>query len=397
MVRNSLNIENRICFDSDSGSGGSDEDFDQERQQDIAMAAAQRAGAQTTGNYTFSDDFDQGSADNQALIGATSDILAADRSAQQRGEDRNVAIQTAERFAGQTPTVQAALDNAMKAPTNLGAPAGNVQAPRFDTPPPPSQQSIIETLRSIPPGSIKGTYTRSSPRTNFFADAYNRNRGQGGLFGGQPRGTGFASIGSAFARGPVGTIVRGVFGGPPPQSGEDIAAMQAGQMLGLASKGMTPEQEVGLLGGANDMFDPETGTFTDVPVGSKGGTLSSSIFGPPVYSGNFDPNYSGPFQDLVNPPGFDGGGNDDGGERDESAADDNTAISEGTGVGQIPSDELAVNFLRRPYYLYSGFGNQYQPYGYAPTTMVDLLQSRGMTQPQQADTLGLFGNPRDFV
>ena len=190
--------------------------------------------------------------------------------------------------------------------------------------------------------------------------------------------------------------MRGIFGGPEPQSGEDIAAMQAGQMLGLASKGMTPEEEAGLLAGANDMFDPETGTFTDVPVGSRGGTLSTNFLGLPVYSGNFDPNYSGPFQDLVNPPpGFDGGGISD--DQRQEAAEDNAAITAGTGVGEIPSDQLAVNFLRRPYYLYSGFGNQYQPYGYAPTTMVDLLQSRGMTQPQQADTLGLFANPRDFV
>jgi hypothetical protein len=29
-------------------------------------------------------------------------------------------------------------------------------------------------------------------------------------------------------------------------------------------------------------------------------------------------------------------------------------------------------------------------------TLVDLLQTRGMTQPDQADTLGLFGNPRSF-
>jgi len=68
----------------------------------------------------------------------------------------------------------------------------------------------------------------------------------------------------------------------------------------------------------------------------------------------------------------------------------------GGGIGEIPSDELAINYLQNPYYAYSGFGNQYNPYGYATGTMVDLLQSRGMTQPQQADTLGLFGNPRDF-
>lgn len=69
----------------------------------------------------------------------------------------------------------------------------------------------------------------------------------------------------------------------------------------------------------------------------------------------------------------------------------------GDGIGEIPSDELAIDYLQNPYYAYSGFGNQYNPYGFAQGTLVDLLQSRGMTQPQQADTLGLFGNPRDFA
>ena len=50
------------------------------------------------------------------------------------------------------------------------------------------------------------------------------------------------------------------------------------------------------------------------------------------------------------------------------------------------------------FYLYSGTGNLYQPYGYAGGTLVDLLQTRGMTQPQQAaPNLNIFGNPRDFA
>ena len=61
------------------------------------------------------------------------------------------------------------------------------------------------------------------------------------------------------------------------------------------------------------------------------------------------------------------------------------------------SDDLAVNYLQDPYYLYSGINNQYQPYGYAQNTLVDLLRTRNMTQPQQrAANLGLFGNPGDF-
>ena len=62
------------------------------------------------------------------------------------------------------------------------------------------------------------------------------------------------------------------------------------------------------------------------------------------------------------------------------------------------SDDLAVNYLQNPFYLYSGQGNLYQPYGYAQNTLVDLLRTRNLTQPTQAaPNLGLFGNPGDFV
>ena len=97
------------------------------------------------------------------------------------------------------------------------------------------------------------------------------------------------------------------------------------------------------------------------------------------------------------------GRNSGGGSGDDQMAsimppiDDGSGGGGGGGIGEIPSDELAIDYLQNPYYAYSGFGNQYNPYGFAQGTMVDLLQSRGMTQPQQADTLGLFGNPRDFA
>jgi hypothetical protein len=62
------------------------------------------------------------------------------------------------------------------------------------------------------------------------------------------------------------------------------------------------------------------------------------------------------------------------------------------------SEDLATNYLQNPFYLYSGQGNLYQPYGYAGNTLVDLLRTRNLTQPQQAAAnLGLFGNPGDFV
>ena len=60
-------------------------------------------------------------------------------------------------------------------------------------------------------------------------------------------------------------------------------------------------------------------------------------------------------------------------------------------------DDLAVNYLQNPFYLYSGQNNLFQPYGYAGNTLVDLLQTRNMQMPgQAAPNLGLFGNPRDF-
>ena len=62
------------------------------------------------------------------------------------------------------------------------------------------------------------------------------------------------------------------------------------------------------------------------------------------------------------------------------------------------SDDLALNYLQDPFYLYSGQGNLFQPYGYAQNTLVDLLRTRNLTQPTQAAAnLGLFGNPGDFV
>ena len=62
------------------------------------------------------------------------------------------------------------------------------------------------------------------------------------------------------------------------------------------------------------------------------------------------------------------------------------------------SDDLALNVLQNPFFLYSGTGNLFQPYGYAPNTLVDLLGTRNLTQPSSAaPNLNLFGNPRDFV
>ena len=62
MVRSSLDIYNRICFDSDkgpSGGGGlTDEDIDQDLQQDIAAAATGVRGRGQGGTFDYSPGFD---------------------------------------------------------------------------------------------------------------------------------------------------------------------------------------------------------------------------------------------------------------------------------------------------------------------------------------------------
>ena len=93
------------------------------------------------------------------------------------------------------------------------------------------------------------------------------------------------------------------------------------------------------------------------------------------------------------------GGDDDGNESNIIRARmSGTEPVDEPGDSKPPvSDELASDYLQNPFYLYSGMGNQYQPYGYAANTLVNLLRTRNMTQPQQAAAnLGLFGNPGDF-
>jgi hypothetical protein len=92
--------------------------------------------------------------------------------------------------------------------------------------------------------------------------------------------------------------------------------------------------------------------------------------------------------------GDDGGGN----EQTLIRRNPNDPVDEIVEETPPVSDQLATDFLQNPYYLYSGIGNQYQPYGYAQGTLVDLLRTRNLTQPQQqAANLGLFANPGDFV
>jgi len=127
------------------------------------------------------------------------------------------------------------------------------------------------------------------------------------------------------------------------------------------------------------------------------GTLSMNALGGVVYSGMNDPNYSGPFESLVRGTASNNGAGDDRQSNNQMAAQQPAApVDPGTTTPE-QIDDLAVNYLQNPYYLYSGQNNLFQPYGYAGGTLVDLLQTRNMQMPSQAaPDLGLFGNPRDF-
>ena len=172
------------------------------------------------------------------------------------------------------------------------------------------EKSLVDTLLgNIEPGSIKAdpNYDYQAPKEDFYADVYQD------MYGQTAPGTNLYSIGSALGNSTIPTLGRAIFGGESPRSGADEAAFQAGQMFNLASRGMTREQESDLYSGKTDMFDAETGKFSDVPVGTRGGTLDTNFLGLPVYSGMPDPYYKGgPFENLVNPSQEMQGGASDG-------------------------------------------------------------------------------------
>jgi len=211
--------------------------------------------------------------------------------------------------------------------------------------------------------SVPGAAGRNDPASGFFADAYDE------LYGGTAPGT---------AQFPAVALLGGLTGSADPA---DAAAFKVGTLQRMA-------RETG-----TGTVDPNTGAVTGVQAGP--GTLSMNSFGGVVYSGVPDPNYVGPFQNLVR-------GNT--GTMSSEDTDDSpmpTQAPEPVDPGTTTPeqiDDLAINYLRNPFYLYSGAGNLFQPYGYAGGTLVDLLQTRGMTMPDQAaPNLNLFGNPRDFA
>ena len=230
-----------------------------------------------------------------------------------------------------------------------------------------AQQSLASPDRPTPINQVAAAPGRNDPMSGFFAQAYDD------LYGGTPPGTGMATI---FGGGPLGSL----FNTPDPA---DAQAFNIGQLQRMVEQTGT------------GTIDPNTGAVTGVQAGP--GTLSMNSLGGIVYSGRNDPNYEGPFANLVRGTAGQNmsGGDDDGSS--QPASQPPATVDPGTTTPEV-IDDLASNYLLNPFYLYSGQGNLYQPYGYAGGTLVDLLQTRGMTQPQQAaPNLNIFGNPRDFV
>ena len=218
--------------------------------------------------------------------------------------------------------------------------------------------------------SVPGAAGRRDAGSGFFADAYDA------LYGtpdptDPPLLAPGTSIGALLGAGPLGAFTNQ----PDPA---DAAAFNVGQLEAL--------------GGVRD---PQTGAITGARAGP--GTLNMNRFGMVTYSGLPDPNYTGAFQNLVrgNTGTMSSEDTDDSGQMAQQMAPE--PVDPGTTTPE-QIDDLAINYLRNPFYLYSGANNLFQPYGYAGGTLVDLLQTRGMTMPDQAaPNLNLFGNPRDFT
>jgi len=366
MVRSSL-VENRIRFDSDKGGGPDRSNPAEMAQREARVRAAVGRGTQIQGGPAYST-LDEKKAFSATASGDSfSGVRERERQAAQRQADVRGADARARRDA-QQDTLNRVTSTA--------------------------QQSLTDR---------PSTSTRTSGLDrSFFGDAYQD------LYGQNARGT---ALNTVTQGGPASQLVAAYLNTPSPR---EQAAMTAGEMFSLArqsGQGMSRQQEAGLIGNnvggtitnTSPMFDPATGTFSDVPIGGTGGTMSTGFLGAPVYSGRPDPNYvnedNPAFQRQVRGNFGDEQDRGDGGQTanvfgqptSTGMVDENAAAA-----GAIPSSELALNYLQNPYYAYSGFGNQYSPYGYANNTLVDLLQTRNLTQPDQADPLGLFGNPTDF-
>ena len=342
MVRSYL-IENRICYQGDAGVGSDTVD----RSNPAEMRAREQA-FQDRVVAAARPDIDTSTSEGRDE--ARDFFASLDTQGETRRQERAAAERQARRGglagSGRGSTIQAQLARQL---VNEAA-----------------QQSLANPDRPAPLDSVDRAPGRNDPNSGFFADAYDE------LYGGTPPGTGLATL--------VGGGLLGALTNSPAPA--DAQAFNIGQLMSM--------------GGVRD---PETGAITGAKAGR--GTLNMNRLGMITYSGVHDPNYEGAFKDLVRGTA---GQNMSGGDDNDSSPSmtDSTPpmgvmpVDPGTTTPE-QIDDLAINYLQNPYFLYGGAGNLFQPYGYAPGTMVDLLQTRGMTMPDQAaPNLNLFGNPTDF-
>ena len=331
MVRSYL-IEDRICFDSDSGSGGG---------------------------------------------------VSAPRRTEIRGQDHMLAYITPEEGTILKAFGGSGDPGPMGIPAFYGfgehddasspgqADAGSAQAGDTDT-----SDAETDDPDTAGPGSTEAN-DRSDP------SGYRGSTGAG--FGG-------------YAGSPFGPNQRDNFYATPETTRDNIAGLtrdQYNQMPGYMKAMMNIAPPIGY--NIDEFGKVEDYISNPVGLGPLGGFLSglnNTISGPPEDSkGLVDRGVTTGYGN-VDTENYDGGDGFD--EFDDIRRRRRNSSGEDTEDAPTVIDDFAVNYLRNPYFAYSGFGNQYNPFGYANSTLVDLLQTRGMTQPSQADTLGLFADPRDF-
>ena len=180
----------------------------------------------------------------------------------------------------------------------------------------------------------------------------------------------------------------------PNPADQFIADSTLGQLLGADSAEDKAKKRVSDMLNSGAVFNQENRRF-ELPTGS--GMLSMGENGNVIYQGPSDDTYRGPFADKVNFDSDPNAADPSYYQMQEASRNQQAQLDPGTTTPE-QIDDLAINYLQNPYYLYGGSGNLFQPYGYAGGTLVDLLQTRNMTMPDQAaPNLNLFGNPRDFT
>jgi len=164
-----------------------------------------------------------------------------------------------------------------------------------------STRTPEEQAGVTPTGPMGQQAAAGTPAQDFYADAYRdfRGTGPGQPFEGSIPGEGLIGFTNALGKmSPIGLLTGAT---SDPASAADQAAFQSGQLLSLPGATM----------------DPETGAISGAKAGR--GTLNMNRFGMVTYSGMPDPNYDGPYANLVNPPADTGG---DGGQQMQQATAD---------------------------------------------------------------------------